>query len=178
MATSLNKWTAIRIALDPRLRSIKIPGTTRSVRVSRSAAPLFAAFLADWNHEIGPRLRLNTGPVDGWNYRASRLTSGLSNHSSGTAVDVRYDVLHADGQRHMTDAERKALKRILARYVTADGHHVLANGYAWNHCDEMHTELSQGWDKGNGAKRYTTAADVAEVITRLRIDKGGHRLGG
>lgn len=171
MALSMNGWTAIRYALDPRLRSIKIPGTTRSVRVARSAAPLFAAFLADWNREMGPRLRLNPGPVDGWNYRNSRLTANLSNHSSGTAVDVRYDVLKADHQRHMTDAERKALKKILARYVTTDGHKVLANGYSWNACDEMHTELSQAWQEG----RNTTSADVANVIKRLGIDKNGVR---
>lgn len=173
MATSLNGWTAIRVALDPRLRSIKIPGTTRSVRVARSAAPLFAAFLRDWNREMPARLRLNPGPVDGWNYRPSRLTKGLSNHSSGTAVDVRYDILKADNKHHMTAEETKILKAILARYVTADGHHVLANGYAWKSCDEMHTELSQGWDVG--AKRDTTPADVAEVIKRLKIDKDGMR---
>ena len=178
MATSLNNWTALRLALDPRLRVIKIPGTTRTIRAARKAAPLFAAFLADWNREMPTRLRLKVGPVDGWFYRPSRLSSRLSNHASGTAVDVRYDILKPDGKRHMTDEERKILKGILARYVTADGHHVLANGYAWNHCDEMHTELSQYWDKGNGAKRHTTPADVAEVIARLRIDKGGHRLAG
>jgi hypothetical protein len=120
-----------------------------------------------------PRLRLNPGPVDGWNYRTSRLTTGLSNHSSGTAVDVRYDVLKADNKHHMTAEETKTLKAILARYVTADGHHVLANGYAWKSCDEMHTELSQGWDVG--AKRDTTAADVAQVIKRLNINKDGIR---
>ena len=173
MATSLNGWTAIKYGMDPRLRTIKIPGTTRSVRLARSAAPLFAAFLRDWTREMPARLRLNPGPVDGWNYRPSRLNSGLSNHSSGTAVDVRYDILKADGKHHMTAAETKILKGILARYVTSDGHHVLANGYAWKTCDEMHTELSQGWDVG--AKRDTTPADVAQVIKRLKIDKNGMR---
>jgi hypothetical protein len=74
----------------------------------------------------------------------------------------------------MTAEETKTLKDILAQYVTADGHHVLANGYAWkSSCDEMHTELSQGWDVG--AMRDTTVADVAQVITRLKIDKDGIR---
>ena len=173
MATSLNGWTAIKYSMDPRLRSIKIPGTTRSVRVARCAAPLFAAFMRDWNREMPPRLRLNPGPVDGWNYRTSRLTTGLSNHSSGTAVDVRYDVLKADNKQHMSAEETNTLKAILARYVTTDGHHVLANGYAWKSCDEMHTELSQGFDVG--AKRDTTPADVAQVIKLLNIKKDGIR---
>lgn len=178
MAISLNKWTAIpRISgkLDPRLRTITVPGTVRKVTLNRAAAPLFASFLADWNREMPARLKLDKGPVDGWVYRKSRFTTGLSNHASGSAVDVRYDVLKPDNQRHMTDAELRTLKKILKRYVTADGHHVLANGYAWKAVDEMHTELSQGWDTKNGAKRYTTKADVDEVIATLKIDRNGVR---
>ncbi len=120
------------------------------------------------------RLKLDTGPVDGWNYRPSRLEKGLSDHASGTAVDVRYDVLKPDGKAHMTAAEKKILDGILAQYVTADGHRVLANGAWWSKVkDEMHTELSQGWDRG--AKRNTTAKDVENVIKRLKIDKNGVR---
>lgn len=177
MATSLNGWTAIRTRIDPRLRRIKVPGTTHSVTVARSAAPLFAAFLADWNRMMPKRLKLTPEQaVAAWNYRESRMVKGLSNHASGTAVDVcNNTVLPADGKRHMNAAEQAILKKILNTYVTADGHHVLANGYAWKKVDEMHTELSQAWDKKNGAKRDTTLADVQEVIKRLKIDKDGNR---
>lgn len=178
MALSLNKWTAIpRITgrLDPRLRTITIPGTKRKVTLHRQVAPLFASFLADWHREMPHRLKLDKGPVDGWAYRKSRFEEGLSNHSSGTAVDVRYDVLKPDNKRHMTDEEQAILRKILARYSTKDGHRVLANGYAWRSVDEMHTELSQGWDKRNGAKRFTTMDDVREVIMRLGINKDGTR---
>ena len=175
MAISLNGWTAIRFRADPRLRTVKVPGTKRQVTVARNAAPLFAAFLADWNERMPARLKLDKGPLDGWNYRPSRLEKGLSNHSSGSAVDARYDVLKADGKKHMTAAEKKILDGILAEYVTTDGHRVLANGAWWRstNVDEMHTELSQGWDRG--AKRTTTNADVANVIKHLKIDKNGNR---
>lgn len=174
MATTLNGWTAIRYALDPRLRTIKIPGTNRSIRVNRVAAPLFASFLADWQREMPTRMNLNPGPTDGWNYRASRFVSGLSNHASGTAVDVLYSsVLPADNQPHMTQTEKEILDRILDRYVTSDGHRVLANGEWWKSSDGMHTELSQAWDRG--AKRNTTIEDVKEVIARLGIDNDGNR---
>lgn len=171
MATSLNGWTAVPPALAPvRLKTITVPGTKRKVRVARAAAPLFAAFLADWHRLMPDRLKLDEGPLDGYAYRKPRAADGYSNHASGTAVDARYDVLKADGKRHMTVPERRILKQILDRFVTADGHHVLANGYLWKNCDEMHTELSQAWDKANGAKRDTTAKDVAEVIARLHLD--------
>lgn len=174
MAVSLNKWTAIRSRLDPRLRTITIPGTTRKVTVARDAAPLFAAFLADWHKRMPERLKLDKGPVDGWVYRKSRLVEGLSNHSSGTAVDVRYDVLKPDGKPHMNAREKAILDKILGEYVTSDGHRVLANGEWWTKkVDGMHTELSQSWDRG--AKRTTTKTDVRSVIDRLGIDKDGNR---
>ena len=175
MATSLNGWPGIKLRVDPRLRTITIPGTAGTkVTVRREAAPLFAAFLADWYRLMPKRLNLNEGSkAYGWIYREARSGAGLSNHSSGTATDARWDVLKADGKRHFTAPETAILKKILAQYVCADGHHVLANGYAWRSCDEMHTELSQHWDVG--CKRNTTAKDVAEVISRLKIDKDGRR---
>ena len=176
MATTLNGWTAITNSSSPLLRTITIPGTTRKIKVNAEAAPLFAAFLADWQREMPKRMNLNPGPTDGYNYRDSRYTKNLSNHASGTAVDVLYSsVLPADGQGHMTREEKEILTEILDRYVTKDGHHVLANGEWWNvpHRDGMHTELSQSWDRG--AKRNTTLADVREVIKRLEIDKNGNR---
>lgn len=176
MATTLNGWTAITDGSSNKLRTIAIPGTTRKIKVNAEAAPLFAAFFADWQREMPARLNLNPGPTDGWNYRDSRYTTKLSNHASGTAVDVLYSSkLPADGKGHMTKEEKEILNDILSRYVTSDGHRVLANGEWWNvpHRDGMHTELSQSWDRG--AKRNTTVADVREVIKRLKIDKDGNR---
>ena len=105
MAKSLNGWPVIMTALDPRLRTIKIPGTNRTVRVRRGVAPVFAAFLADWHTEMPKRLKLNEGPVDSWVFRKSRFVDKYSNHASGTAVDLRYDVLKADGKPHMSQSE-------------------------------------------------------------------------
>lgn len=173
--TSLNGWPAYDSSSDRALRWITIPGVNRKVCVARKAAPVFAAFLYDWHRLMGYRLKLNVGPIDGWEWRAPRQASGLSNHSSGTAVDVRYDVLHADGARHMTDQELQTLDTILSWYVTADGHRILASGGWWNpgSIDEMHTELSQSWERG--AKRDTTAADVRDVRRRMKIDYNGNR---
>ena len=176
MGTSLNGWPAIPPALAAvKLRTITVPGTKRTVRLAKGCAALFAAFLADWEQEMPARLKLDQGPLDGWNYRQARAANGFSNHASGTAVDCRYDVLKADDKAHMTKAESDTLKRILARYVTGDGHHVISNGYLWGKTDEMHSELSQGWDHANGAKRNTTQKDVDEVIARLHIDNNGVR---
>ena len=176
MATSLNGWPVITSATSTNLRTITIPGTKRRITMQKDVAPLFAAFYADWQREMPKRLKLDPGPTDGWNYRMSRYTDKYSNHASGTAVDVLYtSVLPADGQAHMTKEEKAILDDILSRYVTDDGHRVLANGEWWNvpHKDGMHTELSQEWDRY--AKRNTTLADVKNVIKRLGIDNDGNR---
>jgi hypothetical protein len=173
MAKSLNGWPVIKTWADPRLRAIPIPGTKRTVRLNKSVAPVFAAFLADWHAEMPKRLHLNTGPVDGWNYRKSRFSTNYSNHASGTAVDLRYDVLRPDGKPHMNQTEKKILNKILDRYKTSDGHRIFANGEWWRKPDGMHTELSQSWDRG--ALRNTTLKDVKEVQKLLGIDKDGNR---
>lgn len=175
MATSLNGWTVIKSAADPRLKTIKIPGTDRTIRARRAIAPVLAAFLADWHAEMPDRLKLNKGPVDGWVYRYSRYVDRYSNHASGTATDVRYDVLKPDGKPHMNQKEKKILNNILDRYKTKDGHRIFANGEWWNKADGMHTELSQSWDRG--AKRNTTLKDVKEVQKLLGINKKGEREG-
>jgi len=173
MATSLNGWPVIKRWSDPRLRTIKIPGTDRTIRARRAVAPVLAAFLADWHAEMPKRLKLDKGPVDGYVYRKSRFVDRYSNHASGTATDVRYDVLKPDGKPHMNQTEKKTLNKILDRYKTIDGHRIFANGEWWSKPDGMHTELSQSWDRG--ALRDTTFKDVKEVQKLLGIDKNGNR---
>jgi hypothetical protein len=177
MATTLNGWPAITSATSNDLRTITIPGTKKRITVQKDAAPLFAAFYADWERRMPNRMKLENGMIACWNYRYSRYdTKALSNHASATAVDCLNDtVLPADGQAHMTSEEKAILDDILSLYVTDDGHRVLANGEWWNtpHKDGMHTELSQAWDRY--AKRNTTLADVRNVINRLGIDKDGNR---
>jgi len=170
---SLNGWGAIPSARSINLRTMTIPGTDRVIRLNKHVAPLFAAYLSDWHRRMPERLKLNKGPVDSWVYREARNASGFSNHASGTAVDLRYDVLKPDGKRHMTDKEMEILDAILNEYKTRDGHRILANGEWWKKADGMHTELSQDWDRG--AKRNTTLKDVQEVQKLLGIDRNGKR---
>ena len=168
MAISLNGWQALPNSSDPRLKWQPIPGTSRKVLVRRMTGPLFGAFCADWHALMPARLNLDKGPVDGWEYRDARTTPRLSNHASGTAVDLRYDVLLADQQRHMTDWERGIMEDLLDTYTLEDGRRIFRWGGYWTAVDEMHTEIAPGM----------TRADVKAVIKRLRIDDAGNRPGG
>lgn len=175
MSTSLNGWAGIPSA-GPNLARRQVPGTTRSVTLQADVLPLFLAYLADWHKTVMPidGKPSYLGP-DGWEYREARTGAGLSNHASGTAVDVRYDVLKADHQRHMTSAQIDAVHALLNKYVDADGRRVFGWGGDWKvgvYCDEMHTELAQSWAIG-ARGRNTTLADVRAVIKRLHIAPDG-----
>lgn len=169
MTISLNGWTAIANSSDPRLKWQPIPGTSRRVLVRRVAGPLFGAFCADWNRLMPSRLKLTSTstPVDGWEYRDPRLATGnrLSNHASGSAVDLAYNVLLADQKSHMTPTEKRTMEKILDTYVLADGRRIFRWGGYWTAVDEMHTEIAPGM----------TTKDVRAVIKRLKIDPDGNR---
>lgn len=177
MTTSLNGWAGVpATAAGASLARRVIPGTTRSVTLQKDALPLFLAYLADWHKTVMP---IDGSPKylgpDGWEYRDARTGAGLSNHASGTAVDVRYDVLKADHQRHMSPAQIAAVHKLLDKYVDASGRRVFGWGGDWKigvYCDEMHTELAQGWAAGAHG-RATTLADVRAVIARLNIRPDG-----
>jgi hypothetical protein len=161
MARTLNGYPVITASDSGLLRWYAIPGTKRKVLLNRYIGPIIVDFLRQWNEKMPERLSLDKGPIDGWaRPRKANAANGWSNHSGGTAVDVRYDVLKADNRRHMTNEERSILVKILSQY---DG--VLDNGYRWNHVDEMHTEIAPG----------TSVARVQALQRKLRIDSKGVR---
>ena len=172
MARSLNGWPQAGYA---DLSFGVVPGTSKKVTLRRDVLPLFLAYLADWHTTVMPIDVPGALGPDGWAVRQARTGAGLSNHASGTAVDVRYDVLKADHKRHMTRAQINAVHALLAKYVTSDGRRVFGWGGDWKvglYCDEMHTELAQDWAAGAGGKA-ASKADVADVIKRLRIRADG-----
>ena len=170
--TSLNGWAAIQSESDPQLRSIQVPGTNKRVTVRREAAPLFAAILSEINKKLIP---LDGGPLDGWEYRAARQSNALSNHSSGTACDFRYDVLLADNNLHWPAAKHDVMHKLMDKYVTTSGKRVFGWGGDWTpgrSADEMHIELIQSWSPGSQGANCTLA-DVQNVIKRLGIKPDG-----
>lgn len=171
---SLNGWPGIVAAPSVDLATGAVPGTKQRVTLQRDVLPLFLAFLADWNRTVLPLdVKGELGP-DGWSYRDARTGDGLSNHASGTAVDIRYDVLKADRRRHLNAAQIAAVHRLLDKYVDADGRRVLGWGGDWSdaNVDEMHVELAQSWAVGARGRR-TVKADVLAAIKHLGIRPDG-----
>ena len=149
MLRSANGWPA---SSDPGdLDLVWISVATRRFRVTRVAAPLFRYAIRRWHREVSP---LPGGVLDEWSY-AFRLIRGssstISNHGSGTAVDLDATEFPM-GTRRMTRGQRRRVRRIMR---ACGG--VLRWGGEWSYPDEMHIELAPG----------TTPASVRRQIARI-----------
>lgn len=85
MPVSQNGYRANDISLT---RVFEIPGTTRHVRLRRGPPGALLVELAAWFHR---RLEpIDRGQLDDWGYaeRPIRGSTTLSNHASGTAIDI------------------------------------------------------------------------------------------
>lgn len=134
-------------ALQPGSKDLTTVGVAggRNITVADWTAPLFQRFLEQWQQDPnlgGGRLSLTTGPLDSYEYRKARQSDGVSDHA-GYAIDIRYDVLSADGQAHMRPAETAAVRRIIGAMGGQ-----LSWGGEWSSgsTDEMHIYVSPGVD--------------------------------
>lgn len=90
MATSQNGWPALERSSD-KLHLWKVPGTNRHFLLRNGSAGFLLAHFILWYHEAIHRLDAPGSVWDewAWAWRPVRgQNSGLSNHASGTAVDL------------------------------------------------------------------------------------------
>lgn len=94
--TSYNGWTASKDQAEIGIKSYAIPGTQLKIRCAEAVAPLIVGFCKEFNELIEP---LDGGQLDDWGF-AFRMVRGstdrLSNHSSGTAVDLNATSTHSE----------------------------------------------------------------------------------
>ncbi len=136
MLTSYNGWPASKDQAEIGVRSYLVPGTQRKLRCASAVAPLLIGFAAEFHSLIEP---IDDDGLDDWGYayRDVRGVPGkLSNHSSGTALDLNSS-LHKLGQVGTFDAAKVPMLRALAKKY----------GLTWggdykNRKDEMHFEIS------------------------------------
>ena len=121
------------------------------VRVARAVAPLFVAALKEWHRKVE---KLEPGEVQGYTYREIRGGSSntLSNHASGTAVDV-WPARHPQNDRdgNLSIAQRQAILDIAEKYGMRSG------GSFNTRPDWMHLEI------------VITPAQAAALIKRLGL---------
>lgn len=129
------------IANNPDLtRVYEIPRCNRHIRLRRGPAGLLLIHFALWfDQKIEP---LDQGPWDDWGYaerpiRGSSTT--LSNHASGTAMDLNATV-HPMGKRGtFTDKQTRMIRNRLSMY----GGCIRWGGDYNGRPDEMHFEINK-----------------------------------
>ena len=152
MQTSYNGWPASKDQAEIGVKPFNIEGTSLKLRCAEKVEPLLLNFAKEFNELIEP---LEGGALDDWGYcyRDVRGVPGkLSNHSSGTAIDLNA-TLHPLGKVGTFDAAKVPMIRALAKKYG------LTWGGDWNRKDEMHFEISIG------------PAKVAELVNKLGLEK-------
>jgi len=133
---SHNGWTASKHAAEIDIISVPIKGTKIKVRCAKAVAPLIAGFCAEFHELIEP---IDEGSLDDWGYAFRNVrgsTDKLSNHSSGTAVDLNA-TRHALGKKGTFPSEKVPMIRALAKKYG-----MLWGGDFRHRSDEMHFEIA------------------------------------
>jgi len=151
METSYNGWAASKDPAEIGIKSYAIRGTDIKIKAASGCGPLLAEFAAQFHNLIEP---IDTGGLDDWGYcyRMVRgTTDKLSNHSSGTALDLN-SAHHALGKIGTFPAEKVPMIQALAKKY----------GLTWGgdyrgRKDEMHFEL------------HLNAEQASKMITKLGL---------
>ena len=136
MLKSQNGWKASRIRGKIGIESYPVPGTNIKLSCAKAVAPLLVGFAAEFHELIEP---IDEGGLDDWGY-AFRMVRGstdnLSNHSSGTAIDLNA-TQHPLGKSGTFPLEKVPMIQSLAKKY----------GLKWGgdfrgRPDEMHFEIT------------------------------------
>ena len=132
---SQNGWVASEDQNAIGIKSFSVPGTKIKLRCAEKVAPLLVTFAAEFHAHIEP---IDEGSLDDWGYAYRPIrgqTTGLSNHASGTAIDLNAKI-HILGKRNtFTSDQRKTLDELCEKYL-------IKGGYTFRkRADDMHFEI-------------------------------------
>ena len=133
---SYNGWPASKDPAEIGVKSYPVPGTVIKLRCAEKVAPLLVNFTAEFHNLIE---QVDGGALDDWGYcyREVRGVPGkLSNHSSGTAIDLN-STRHRLGEVGTFELAKVPMIRALAKKYG-----LFWGGDYRNRKDEMHFEIS------------------------------------
>jgi hypothetical protein len=136
MNTSQNGWIASKVRADIGIESFLIPGTKVKLACNKDVAPLLVGFAAEFHQLIEP---IDEGGLDDWGYCYREVrgsTTTLSNHSSGTAIDLNA-TKHPLGKAGTFPLEKVPMIQALAKKYS-----LTWGGDYRGRKDEMHFEVA------------------------------------
>ena len=154
MTSSSNGWPASKDKAEIGIKSFAVPGTTLKLQCAQAVAPLLIGFAEEFNRLIE---NIDGAKLDDWGYcfRDVRgVTGKLSNHSSGTAIDLNA-MKHPLGKVGTFPNEKVPMIRALAKKYG-----LIWGGDYRNRKDEMHFEIA------------LPPAKVAALIAKLEKENG------
>ncbi len=174
-AFSQNGWPASpnAAAIGVYTYTLNLGGKTFKVGLQEAAAPAFLS-LIKWFHENIEPIKL----LGGFNYREIRGQEGtgsVSNHGSGTAIDINWDDHPLAAVHTFTTAQEEAIRKKSSELGLRWG------GDYRNRKDEMHFEVANG-PAVFAALRVRPDDDIDVIATAGKIikvvDWGGIALTG
>jgi hypothetical protein len=147
-----NGWPASQDPAIIGIKSYPVKGTAIKLRCAEKVAPLLVGFAAEFHATIEP---IDEGSLDDWGY-AFRMVRGstdtLSNHSSGTAIDL-------NATKHPLGKENTFSKEDAAKCVALAAKYGCKWGGTYKaRKDDMHFEIN------------LNPKQVIERITALGLD--------
>lgn len=135
MEKSQNGWKASKNPQDINIKSFPIAGTNLHIRCEATAGIVLAAFASEFHKKVEP---LDQGALDDWGYAYRPVrgqTTGLSNHASGTAIDLNASK-HPLGKKDTFSISQKlVLQELVKKYGLRWGGNYISR------TDEMHVEV-------------------------------------
>lgn len=134
--TSPNGWPASEDRKALGIETFAVPGTKIKFACAKAVAPILVSFAKDFHELVEP---IDQGQLDDWGY-AFRTTRGsdrvLSNHSSGTAIDLNA-IKHPLGKSNTFNKDqRNTINLLITKYGLAWG------GNYKKRKDDMHFEIA------------------------------------
>ena len=134
--TSPNGWPASEDRKALGIESFTVPGTKIRFACAKAVAPLLVNFAKEFNELVEP---IDQGQLDDWGY-AFRMTRGsdrvLSNHSSGTAIDLNATKHPLGKSNTFNKDQRNIINLLITKYGLAWG------GNYKKRKDDMHFEIA------------------------------------
>lgn len=159
MARSQNGWPVI----SRRTRTFEIGDTGRTLSLRPGNAGWILADFAQWYHENIERVDLGVWDEWAWANRDIRGSSTISNHASGTAIDLNA-TRHPLGVRGTySPLQRTRMRNVLSRrYLGA----IRAGEFYYGRVDGMHFEIDCGPTR------------LAFVVAKIKIADGSRKRAG
>ena len=141
MKKSQNGWPASPDQKEIGIKEFKIKNTDRKMRLQKDAGVILTALAAEFHAQVEP---IDEGVFDDWAYAYREVRgsdSDLSNHSSGTAIDLNATKHPLHAENTFTKQQAATIRELCKKYGVRWG------GDYTKRKDEMHFEIVETPDE-------------------------------